>query len=120
MPDDDAASRKRGQIEQRGDALRIRVYAGDDPVTGKRVYRSETVRGTDRAAQRRAARALTRLLAVVDAQRAPTSTVTLAYVIGEWLRAAELEDTTRRTYVGYIERTSIPELGSVPADKLTA
>jgi integrase len=60
------------------------------------------------------------LLTVVDAQRAPTSTVTLAYVIGEWLRAAELEDTTRRTYVGYIERTIIPELGSVPADKLTA
>jgi integrase len=50
MPDGDAASRKRGQIEQRGDALRVRVYAGDDPVTGKRVYRSETVRGTDRAA----------------------------------------------------------------------
>jgi integrase len=57
---------------------------------------------------------------MVDAQRAPTSTVILAYVIGEWLRAAELEDTTRRTYVGYIERTIIPELGSVPADKLTA
>jgi integrase len=38
----------------------------------------------------------------------------------EWLRAAELEDTTRRTYVGYIERTIIPELGPVPADKLTA
>ena len=96
------------------------MYAGDDPVTGKRIYRGEAIRGTDRAAQRRAERALTRLLTEVDAQRAPTSTVTLAYVIGEWLRAAELEDTTRRTYVGYIERTIIPELGSVPADKLTA
>ena len=87
---------------------RFRVYAGDDPVTGKRIYRGETIRGTDRAAQRRAERALTRLLAEVDAQRAPTSTVTLAYVIGEWLRAAELEDTTRRTYVGYIDADDHP------------
>jgi hypothetical protein len=40
---------------------------------------------------------LTRLLAEVDAQRAPTSTVTRAFVQGEWLRSVGLEDTTRRT-----------------------
>jgi len=74
MPGGDSASRTRGRIERRGDALRVRVYAGDDPVTGKRVYRSETVPGTDRAAQRRAEKTLTRLLAEVDRQRAPTST----------------------------------------------
>jgi integrase len=78
----------------------VRVYAGDDPVTGRRVYRNETVRGTDRAAEKRAQKVLTRLLAEVDAQRAPTSTVALSYVLAEWLRTAELEDTTRRTYVG--------------------
>ena len=87
------------------------MYAGDDPVTGKRVYRSETVPGTDRAAQRRAEKTLTRLLAEVDKQRAPTSTVTLTYVLDEWLRSVELEDTTRRTYVGYIDRTIAPALG---------
>jgi integrase len=43
-----AESRKRGRIEKRGNSLRVRVYAGDDPVTGRRVYRNETVRGTDR------------------------------------------------------------------------
>ena len=42
------------------------------------------------------------------------------YVLAEWLRPVELEDTTRRTYVGYIDRTIVPALGSVPADKLTA
>ena len=120
MPGEDSASRKRGRIERRGDALRVRVYAGDDPVTGKRVYRSETVPGTDRAAQRRAEKTLTRLLAEVDKQRAPTSTVTLTYVLDEWLRSVELEDTTRRTYVGYIDRTIAPALGSVAADKLSA
>jgi hypothetical protein len=75
MPGQDAESRKRGRIEKRGNSLRVRVYAGDDPVTGRRVYRNETVRGTDKAAEKRAQKVLTRLLAEVDAQRAPTSTV---------------------------------------------
>ena len=120
MPGQDAESRKRGRIEKRGNALRVRVYAGDDPVTGRRVYRNETVQGTDRAAEKRAQKALTRLLAEVDAQRAPTSTVALAYVLAEWLRTAELEATTRRTYVGYIDRTIVPAIGDVAADRLTA
>jgi len=120
MPGEDSANRKRGRIERRGDALRVRVDAGDDPVTGKRVYRSETIPGLHRAAQRRAEKTLIRLLAEVDKQRAPTSTVTLAYVLDEWLRSVELEDTTRRTYVGYIDRTILPALGSVAADKLSA
>ncbi len=120
MPGQDAESRKRGRIEKRGNSLRVRVYAGDDPVTGRRVYRNETVRGTDRAAEKRAQKVLTRLLAEVDAQRAPTSTVALSYVLAEWLRTAELEDTTRRTYVGYIDRTIVPAIGDVAADRLTA
>jgi hypothetical protein len=60
MPGQDAESRKRGRIEKRGNSLRVRVYAGDDPVTGRRVYRNETVRGTDRAAEKRAQKVLTR------------------------------------------------------------
>lgn len=39
--------RPRRSIETRGESLRIRVYAGPDPVTGKPVYLCETVRGTD-------------------------------------------------------------------------
>lgn len=120
MADQEAERRGRGRIEHRGNVLRVRVYAGDDPVTGKRVYRSETVQGTDRAAEKRAAKVLTRLLAEIDAQRAPTSSVSLAYLLREWLKTAELEDTTRRTYVGYIDRTIIPAIGSEPIDKLTA
>lgn len=84
------------------------------------MYRSETVPGTDRAAQRRAEKALTRLPAEVNAQRAPTSPVTLAFVLGEWLRSVELEYTTRRTYVGYVDRTIVPAIGSVAAEKMNA
>jgi hypothetical protein len=70
------------RAERRGDALR--AFASEDPVTGKRVYPSESIPGTDRTAQHRAEKTLTRLLAEVDAQRAPTSTVILTYVLDEW------------------------------------
>jgi hypothetical protein len=46
------------------------VYAGTDPVTGRDRYLTESVKGTDRAAQRRAEKVMTRLLAEVDRQRA--------------------------------------------------
>jgi hypothetical protein len=81
MADDDTQNRKGGRIERRGESLRVKVYAGLDPVTGKRVYRTETIAGVDKAAEKRAEKALTKLLAAVDAQRAPTSSVTLAYLI---------------------------------------
>jgi integrase len=50
--------RIQGNIEPRGDSLRIRVYAGPDPVTGRPVYLRETVRGTDDAVRRTARRTL--------------------------------------------------------------
>jgi integrase len=119
MPGDEGGRRTRGRIERRGNSLRVRAYAGDDPVTGRRTYRTETVPGTDRAAERRAAKVLTRLLAQIDGQRAPASSVSVEYVLGEWLRTTELEETTRRTYLGYVERTIVPALGRVAVDKLT-
>lgn len=115
-----ATERPRGSIETRGNALRIRVYAGLDPVTGKPVYLRETVRGTDEVARRTARRALNRLIAEAEKARRPSSEVSLARVIEEWLRVAEHEDSTRDTYLGYIERTITPTLGSMPIAKLSA
>jgi hypothetical protein len=54
-------ARRRGSIRARGDSLQVRVYAGQDPVTGRDRYLSETVNGADRAARRQAERALTPL-----------------------------------------------------------
>ncbi|WP_252365328.1 site-specific integrase [Saccharomonospora piscinae] len=98
----------------------MRVYSGVDPVTGKDLYLSETVRGTDKAAWRRAEKAMTRLQARVDQQRAPSTSVSFSYAIDEWLRSADIEPTTRHGYVGYIERTIRPALGDVHVNKLTA
>ena len=111
--------RLQGNIEVRGDSLRIRVYAGPDPVTGKPVYLRETVRGTDDAARRTARRTLNRLVAEAEKARRPSSVVSLGHVIDEWLRVAEHEDSTRETYLGYIERTIKPTLGSMPIAKLS-
>ena len=115
-----ASERPRGSIETRGDSLRIRVYAGVDPVTGKPVYLRETVRGTDDAARRTARRTLNRLVAQAEKTRQPSSAVSLGHVIDEWLKVAEHEDSTRESYLGYIERTIKPALGSMPITKLSA
>jgi integrase len=112
--------RKRGRIEQRGDALRAVVYAGIDPVTGRRTYKRESVAGTDDAAWTRAEKVLTRLAAEVDKQRNPTSSVSFGHAIREWLRTADIEDSTRDGYVGYVDRVIGPALGKIPIDKLGA
>jgi integrase len=96
------------------------VYAGQDPVTGRDRYLSETVKGTDRAARRKAEKALTRLQADADRHRAPDTSVPLRHALAEWLRTAELEETTRRTYAGYVDRTILPAIGAVAIDRITA
>ena len=62
---------------------------------------------------------MARLQAEVDGQRSAQSSVTLGYMLDEWLRPVELEDSTRDTYVGYIERTIRPALGAVSIAKLS-
>src|ERR1700754_3659216 len=64
-------ARRRGSIRERGGSLQVRVYAGQDPVTGKDRYLSRTIKGTDRAARKRAEKAMTQLQADVDKQRVP-------------------------------------------------
>jgi integrase len=112
-----STGRPRGSIRERGATLQVRVFAGYDAVTGKQRYLTESIAGTDRAARRRAEKALTRLQAQVDKQRAPETSVSLARALDEWLATNEIEDTTRRTYVGYIERTIKPAIGAQPIDR---
>src|SRR2546423_1547858 len=112
--------RSRGRIEQRGDSLRVIVYAGIDPVTGRRSYLRETVKGTDRAAHRKANSRMNKLLAQVDEQHSTESSAPLGKVITEWLSVAELSDGTREMYRGYLTRNIAPVLGDIPIKKLTA
>ncbi|AXX28619.1 Integrase [Actinosynnema pretiosum subsp. pretiosum] len=84
------------------------------------MYLAATVRGTDRAAYREADKAMTRMQAEVDGQRAATTTVTFSHAVDEWLATVELEESTRDSYVGYVERTIRPVLGDVQVRNLTA
>lgn len=120
MAETRSEGRRRGRIEKRGNTLRVIVYAGLDPVTGKRTYKREKIEGTDDKARKKANRRLTKLAADVDSQRTPAASVTLAYVLDEWLRTTEIETSTRHGYVGYIERTIKPALGKVRITKLGA
>jgi hypothetical protein len=101
MTSDNGTGRRRGSIRQRGGSLQVRVFARQDPVTQRERYLSETVKGTDRKAHRKAAKVLTRLQAAADRNRVPDTSVPLRRALSEWLGAAELEDTTRRTYTGH-------------------
>lgn len=112
--------RLRGRIEERGGSLRVVVYAGTDPVTGKRVYLRENLKGTDKAAYKRAEKVMNRLLTKVEDQRSPTSSVTMAYAVDEWLRTSEVEDSTRDGYVNYVNRYIKPILGEQPVRKIDA
>lgn len=112
--------RQRGRIEERSKTLRVVVFAGNDPVTGRRTYLRETINGTDKAAYKRAEKALTKLLAQVDSQRSTPSTVSLSFALDEWMRTSEIEDSTRHTYSGYIDRSIKPALGETAVNKISA
>jgi hypothetical protein len=104
-----AARRDRGSIEQRGDSYRVKVYAGLDPLTGRRLY----LTGSS-TSRREAERIRTRLLADADAKRGAKTQATLSAAIDAWLNGHEVEESTLTGYRGYIDRTIRPALGSEP------
>ncbi|AUS79727.1 hypothetical protein C1701_16885 [Actinoalloteichus sp. AHMU CJ021] len=59
------------------------------------------------------------MLAEIDRQRSTQSSITFAHVISEWLRTADVEQSTRDGYQGYVDRTIGPAVGDVPLTKLT-
>lgn len=107
--------RPRGSIRRRGNSLQVNVYAGVDPLTGRRLYLSEST--TD---EREAERIMTRLLAQVDEQRNATTKATFRATLAEWLKMLEVEDTTREAYEIYIRRYINAALGDEPVAKISA
>jgi integrase len=108
--------RSRGHIETRPNGrFRVKVYAGQDPLTGKQRYLTTTT-GTYREAEVE----LTKLLGQVDENRHPRSSVTVSRVVAQWLEVAELADTTRQRYQGLVRLYIEPALGAHAAAKLDA
>src|SRR5262249_15697270 len=79
----------------------------------------ELIKGPDRAARRRASKAMNRLLAQLDEQSQTETGFTLAEVVEEWLRLAEIDYGTREMYRGHLNRNIRPVIGNLAIEKIT-
>ncbi len=110
--------RARGNIElQASGSLRVSVYAGYDPVTGRRHYLREMVPGGPKA-EIDAEKVLTRLLNQVDERRNPKSRATVNQLLDRYLEVLDVDDSTSKTYRGYIKNHIRPVLGKMPVAKV--
>jgi hypothetical protein len=100
-------------------SLRVRVYAGIDPVSKKKHYLVGTVPAGPTAA-REAEKVRTRFLNEVDERRNPRTKATLNQLLDRWLEVAELEQTTRSGYVRKLDKHVRPVLGGVQVGRLDA
>jgi len=115
-----ARRRPRGEIETLpSGSLRVRVYAGIDPMSKKKHYLVETVPAGPTAAKD-AEKMRTRLLNQVDDRRNPRTKATLNQLLDRWLEVAELEPTTRSGYIRKLDKHVRPVLGNVQVGRLDA
>ena len=98
-------------------AYRVRVYAGSDPVTGKRHDLTEIVPPGRRAAAE-AERVRTRLLGQLDERRNPRTKATLDQLLDRYVEVLDIDESTRKTYIGYIENRIRPTLGELQVGRL--
>jgi integrase len=110
--------RTRGTIDQLpSGAYRVRVYAGTDPVTGKRHDLVEVVPAGPKAAAE-AEKVRTRLLSQLDERRNPRTKATVNQLLDRYLEVVDLDESTRRTYIGYLDRHVRPVLGNLLLGKV--
>ncbi|MFP5488990.1 MAG: hypothetical protein ACLGHQ_11865, partial [Acidimicrobiia bacterium] len=100
----------KGSLRQRGAASwELRVYAGTDPETRKRRYRTATVTGNRADAER----ALVRLVADVQSERTIGSASTVSELLEAWFAIACMSwaPTTTRETRSILDRCLHPRLG---------
>lgn len=112
--------RQRGTIDRLpSGALRVRVYGGQDPVSGKRDTLVEVIEPGPRQ-EARAEAARTRLLNAVDEQRSPRTSATLDQLLDRYLETLDVGVTTHRAYTRYLELHVRPFLGRAKAGAVGA
>jgi len=107
-------------IYKRGKRWRVIVYAGRDPITGRKRQKSLSV-----ATRAEAKQAEARLITEVGAgQHRGSSNRTVAELLDRWLdwrqSVRPISPTTVATYRGYIDRAIRPTLGQLPLGRLDA
>lgn len=107
--------RQRGSVEQLpSGALRVAVYTGFDPVTGKRHYLREIVPAGP-AADAEAERVMRRLATQVDERRNPRTSATVTQLLDRYLEALDVGYSTQRMYTRYLELHVRPFIGHMKA-----
>jgi integrase len=109
-----ASRRPRGAIRQRGRSFQVIVYAGLDPLTGRKLYLREST--TDGA---EAQRILRRLTAQVDDGRHAKTNASFRTAMEAWLRTHEIAETTRASYEMYARVDLYPAFGDEPIGKVS-
>jgi integrase len=110
--------RSRGAIDLLpSGALRVRVYAGTDPVTGRRHDLIEVIPPGPQA-EAMAERARVRLLNQVDERRNPRTKATIAQLMERHLEMLRVSPSTHAGYRAYVDRHINPLIGHVKVGAL--
>jgi integrase len=110
--------RSRGTVESLpSGSLRVQVYAGIDPMTGKKIRLTETIPPGPRASAD-AEKARTRLLAQVNQRRAPRTRATVNELMDRYLQQADVERTTLVRYESCVRVHVRPLLGDLDISRL--
>jgi len=106
-----SSKRKPGEIEKLpSGARRVKVYAGIDPISKKRLYLRETVPAGPNV-DREAEKVRTRLLSDVYERRHPRTDATVAQPIDRHLADARLGIKTRINYRSQADKHIVPCIG---------
>src|ERR687894_2798702 len=97
--------------------LRVRVSAGVDPISKKRLYLTELVPAGPKA-RKEAERVRTRMLSQVDERRNPRTRATLGQLLDKWLEVIDVDPSTRRGYANNVRKHIRPLLGSLSLTRL--
>ncbi|UQS22997.1 tyrosine-type recombinase/integrase [Amycolatopsis thermalba] len=117
-------AKKRTQRRQRGEietlpsgALRVKVYAGVDPLSGKRHYLRETIPAGPKA-EAEAEKVLVRFVNQVNESRNPRTRATVSQLLDRYMEFIDIDVTTRTRYEIAIRKHIKPLLGNLPIAKL--
>jgi integrase/DNA-binding transcriptional regulator YhcF (GntR family) len=112
--------RQRGSIEELpSGALRVAVYAGRDPLTGRRHYLREVIPAGP-SARSEAQKALRRLANQVDERRNPRTNATVDQLLERYLEQFDGAASTLTLYRGYVRNHISPFLGRIKVGALDA
>lgn len=100
-------------IRKRGSTYQVRVFSGIDPVTGQKAYLTGSA-----ADEAGAIKLRDKYRREIEENKAARTSVTLAYLLDEWLATHTVEVKTRQGYELLMRRFIKPTLGDLTLPKL--